>query len=95
MNTSATWAGSFKPARFNASVTTIAPNFGAGKLLRLPWNLPEGVRQPLKITGILFGFVIYHLPDSCCGLSENGSLQDGNKVYKQVIVKDRFDENFS
>src|SRR5437660_2057452 len=37
-------------ARFTASRTTIAPNCGALRSLRLPWNFPTGVRHPEMMT---------------------------------------------
>ena len=51
MITSSICAISLIPARSAAALTTIAPKRGAGKLLRLPWKRPEGVRAALRMTG--------------------------------------------
>src|SRR5262245_27024006 len=49
MMTSSTWSGA-RPARATASFTTIAPSCGAVKPLRLPRNLPVGVRTAERMT---------------------------------------------
>jgi hypothetical protein len=50
MITSSIAAGSWMPARSTAAFTTRAPSWGAGRLLRPPWNRPMGVRTALRIT---------------------------------------------
>ncbi len=49
--TSSTCSG-LRPARWTASLTTIAPSWVAVRLDRAPWNFPTGVRHPATMTAV-------------------------------------------